>query len=258
MRLKESAGWNQTASDWLRMLRLAPEGCFGIEMEGTLAATATAFCYSEQLAWIGMVLTLPDFRGRGLARRVMEHALEFCICRKVRRVKLDATDMGTPLYEKLGFRAECMVERRLRAAASVPLRSAEWNGEVALELDRRAFGVDRAALLRDLAQSGAASSGRCAYAMGRPGSQAAYFGPCVSESVVAARHMLEWFLAAHPTEPVLWDVLPDNAAASALADEYGFKTVRRLTRMSLTLGGGAAPPDADTGLTFAIAGFEYG
>ncbi|HVX67469.1 MAG TPA: GNAT family N-acetyltransferase, partial [Bryobacteraceae bacterium] len=199
------------------MLRLAPEGCFGIEVEGTLAATATAFCYSEQLAWIGMVLTLPEFRGRGLARRLMRHALDFCTCRKVRRVKLDATDMGTPLYDKFGFRAECIVERKLRPPASAPGRSADWNTEAALELDRRSSGVDRAALLADLARSGAASIGRRAFAMGRPGSQAAYFGPCVSESAAEARQLLEWFLAAHPNQPVLWDVLPDNAPAAALA-----------------------------------------
>ena len=53
--------------------------------------------------------------------------------------------------------------------------------------------------------------------------------------------MLSWFLAAHAAEPVIWDVLPENTAAAALADEYGFKTVRRLTRMSLALEAGAAP-----------------
>jgi GNAT superfamily N-acetyltransferase len=205
-----------------------------------------------------MVLTLPEFRGRGLARQMMEHALDFCTRRGVHWVKLDATDMGVPLYERLGFRAECMVERRLRAPANAPAHFAQWNGDVPLELDRRAFGADRAALLADLAPLGAASNGKYAYAMGRSGSQASYFGPCVSESADAARCMLEWFLAAHATEAVLWDVLPENPAAAALADEYGFKTVRRLTRMSLALQQGAAPIGTDTALTFAIAGFEYG
>jgi hypothetical protein len=241
------------------MLKLLPESCFGIKIDNTLAASATVFCYSEQLAWIGMVLTLPEFRGRGLARQVMEHALDYCARRHIRWVKLDATDMGAPLYEKLGFRGECTVERRLRAPAADGGRApVGWTGQVPLALDRRAFGADRAALLAQLAPLGAASASERAYAMGRPGTKAAYFGPCVSESAEEARRLLEWFLAAHSGEPVFWDLLEDNAAAVALATEYGFRTVRRLTRMSLALEAGAAPIDAANSLVFAIAGFEFG
>src|SRR5207245_1664402 len=77
MRLKEAAGWNQTEDDWRRMLDLEPEGCFGIEQEGRLVATTTTICYGSRLAWIGMVLTDPEFRGRGLASRLMRRALEY-------------------------------------------------------------------------------------------------------------------------------------------------------------------------------------
>ena len=38
MRLKESAGWNQTALDWQRLLTLAPDGCWGIFDGETLAS----------------------------------------------------------------------------------------------------------------------------------------------------------------------------------------------------------------------------
>jgi hypothetical protein len=94
--------------------------------------------------------------------------------------------------------------------------------------------------------------------MGRPGSTADYFGPCVVTSVEAARRMVEWFLASHPGRPVYWDVLPDNTAAAALATEFGFETRRRLTRMGRRMKPGAAPIDTDTSLVFAIAGFEFG
>ena len=68
MRLKEAAGWNQTEADWRNVLTLAPESCFGIECDGELRATTTAICYGRELAWIGMVLTDPAYRGRGFAR----------------------------------------------------------------------------------------------------------------------------------------------------------------------------------------------
>ena len=34
MRLKDLAGWNQTAADWERFLSAGPEGCFVAEREG--------------------------------------------------------------------------------------------------------------------------------------------------------------------------------------------------------------------------------
>ena len=258
MRLKQAASWNQTEEDWQRVIAVEPEGCFGIDCEGTLAASATAVCYGTDLAWIGMVLTLPEFRGRGLARALMEHSIAFCGRRGVDWVKLDATDMGAPLYAKLGFEPESAVERRLRAQAPGVATSAIAAGPPDLALDRRAFGADRGSLLGHLACRGIATIPGAGFGMGRPGSTAAYFGPCVSNSTEAARTMLEWFLAANPDQPAYWDVLPDNAAADRLAAECGFETRRRLTRIGLRMKPGAAPLQTDSSLVFAIAGFEFG
>src|SRR6266850_7622987 len=126
MRLKDAAGWNQTEEDWRRILDLEPEGCFGIEREGRLVATTTAICYGRELAWIGMVLTDPEFRGQGLASQLMRRTLEFLNGRTIQCVKLDATGMGRGLYQKFGFVDECPVERWVRAPATltpVPLDS---------------------------------------------------------------------------------------------------------------------------------------
>src|SRR5258708_2895319 len=101
MLLKQIAGWNQTEQDWLRALELEPEGCFGIERDRRVVATATTICYGRELAWIGMVLTHPEYRGQGFATRLMRRALEYIDGRHVQWTKLDATPMGSPLYRKL-------------------------------------------------------------------------------------------------------------------------------------------------------------
>src|SRR5438477_11726728 len=93
MRLKEAAGWNQTAADWQRVLALEPDGCFAIESDGQVRATTTAVCFGEELAWVGMVLTDAQYRGRGFARMLMEHTLTYLRGKRVAWVKLDATDM---------------------------------------------------------------------------------------------------------------------------------------------------------------------
>ena len=245
MRLKEAAGWNQTEQDWRHVMRLAPEGCWGMDCDGQLAATTTAVDFGGALAWIGMVLTHPDFRGRGFARALMEHALENL--RGVSWIKLDATDMGRPLYLRLGFRDESPVERWAGVgggqARGLPI------GPAPLDLDRAATGAGRAALLDLLGPAMLVDGG---YAMGRAGSKAAYFGPCVCRRAEAARLLLCEFLARHPGQPVYWDLLPH---AAPLAREFGFQPLRRLSRMALP---GSQPLHHDDALVYAIAGFEYG
>jgi GNAT superfamily N-acetyltransferase len=254
MQLKEAAGWNQTEEDWRRVLELEPEGCFGIEREGRLVATTTAICYGRELAWIGMVLTDPGFRGQGLASQLMRRALEFLDGRRVECVKLDATDMGRSLYQKFGFVDECPSERWVRAAApAAPVALGSYECDAAMDL--RAFGADRRDLLARLAAGESASIPGSGYAMGRPGSKAAFFGPCIATSLEAARSFAEWFIARHAAEPVYWDLLPDNPEAMSLAGQLGFERVRQLTRMAR---GETRTLQQDIRQVYAIAGFEFG
>ena len=111
MELSVEANWNQTPEDWQMLIELEPRGCLAIEVENEIAATTTAIFYGHRLAWIGMVLTRMQFRGQGLARRLLTEALTRCDRMKIETVKLDATDLGKPLYEKFGFRVEQRAER---------------------------------------------------------------------------------------------------------------------------------------------------
>ena len=258
MRIKAAAGWNQTESDWHNLLRLAPDTCFGLECDGTLAATTTAICYGQRLAWVGMVLTDPAHRRRGFARRLMEHTLAALAERRMEWIKLDATDLGAALYRQLGFDDEAPVERWRAVTREVaPRNLPSWSHQWA-ERDRAVFGADRATLLDLLATGEAAAVPSAGYAMARPGSEAAYFGPCVASSPDAARELLDWVLSRHAGEPVAWDLLPHNAEAARLARDFGFTPVRRLVRMARAGVPGATPLVRDDNQVFAIAGFEFG
>ncbi len=228
MALKEEAGWNQTRQDWIKLLEAAPQGCFGMEIDGALVATTTAVSYGTELAWVGMVLTASRYRGRGFAGALLEHAVDYLAREKVNWIKLDATVMGRPIYQRFGFEDECAIERWLRTGA--PARNfPEENRE-------SQFGRAR----------------------GRPGSEAAYFGPCIADSPEAARDLLQWFLELHPGEAVFWDILPANSRAVDLARANGFAPVRRLTRMARLGRPGVPARPTDTVRTYAIAGFEWG
>jgi GNAT superfamily N-acetyltransferase len=259
MRLSEAAGWNQLEADWQRLLELEPQGCFGIECDGALAATATTFCYGARLAWIGMVLTGHDYRRRGLGRRVTERAIEYADERQVEWIKLDATAMGRPLYLQLGFEDECPIERW---GATTPGSAPGVHGLEPFRhdpaLDFRAFGADRSVLLDKLARGAAASVSGEGYGMARSGAKAAAFGPCVARTADVAETLLRWFLNAHPGQAVFWDLLPDNRTAVELGMRYGFKPLRQLVRMVRPGRTRAAPFRADSSIVYAAAGFEYG
>ena len=257
MRLKDAAGWNQTEDDWRNVLRLAPDGCFAIDHEDRLAATATAVCFGRDVAWIGMVLTDPELRGRGYARALMEHSMAYIEARGVAWMKLDATDMGRPLYLKLGFVDEAPVERWRRAPG--PMRGFEAGspGPVPLDLDREAFGADRSELLRMLEKYASVATAE-GHAFARPGSKATYLGPCVARTPEAARSLLLSLARRHAFEPMFVDMLPGNTQATSLVRELGFERVRELVRMARPGVPNPRPFAHRDEYVYAIAGFEYG
>jgi len=233
VQLSAEAGWNQTREDWQLLVDLAPEGCLAAEVNGELASTTTLFCYGRRLAWIGMVLTKVSYRGRGLARGLLTEALRQADRKGVETVKLDATDQGQPLYEKLGFRSEQVVERWSRpgpdghpVSADAATRSREWNAS-----DTEAFGVDRSQLLDKLAQRNSPFCVARSYLFTRPGRRTAYLGPCVASDIETARTLVGRALQAAGSCGWFWDLLPNNTNAVAVARDLDFSPNRRLLRM---------------------------
>ena len=55
--------------------------------------------------YIVNVHTSPEYRRQGLATQLLHHIIEDAKDRKVGRLYLTATEMGKPVYEKLGFEA---------------------------------------------------------------------------------------------------------------------------------------------------------
>ena len=265
MRLKEAAGWNQTEADWRRLLLLEPNGCFAALRDDRLVGTTTTTTY-DQLAWIGMVLVDPQHRRQGIAAKLMSVALDY-LNGKVETIKLDATALGQPVYEKFGFEVESTVERWTGTANSTGRETENQTvlepDEISdlLDLDLLAFSADRSELIERLiddsyvspvlmrAEDGALSG----YALARSGTKKTYVGPVVANDPRVIQTLLDRMLGQLSSRDVYIDINKECISNTGVLSERGFAKERELIRM---VKGG---PDRKTSpLVVAIAGPEVG
>ena len=267
MRLKEEAGWNQTARDWERFLAASPGGCFAAEREGQVAGTATTIVYGGRLAWISMVLVDRRYRGEGIGTALLGKAIAHLDAQGIPTLKLDATPQGRPLYEKLGFQEEYCVERwtlQRKQPSLHPLPPVIPPGEgleEILPLDAALFGAERGDLLRALASeepqlvvTARPGGPRRGYALGRRGSAADHLGPWAAEDADAAREILGEFLRRTERARVIVDQACPNPWIRGVLEEAGFEHSRRLTRMYRGINDCAGQPARLCG----IVGPEFG
>jgi GNAT superfamily N-acetyltransferase len=242
MRLKTQAGWNQTEADWRRILALQPGGCFVAELDGCPAAT-TSVCVFDSIGWIAMVLVEQSVRGRGIATRLMQHALAFLDGCRVRTVRLDATPLGRPVYEKFGFVAEYQLARWQGTAAGGEIAPGvdpvtPQQIEAVCALDRRATGTDRRRLIARLHEEqpaamrvSAGNEGIRGYMSLRPGSRATQIGPVVALDARAGRVLCDAAACLCAGQPVFVDIPSENHPATEWAESTGLSVQRPLTRM---------------------------
>ncbi len=121
-----------------------------IEEDGRLLAVAGCLAYGP-FAWLGLVATHPDARGRGLASQLSQHLVEWAFAQGCATVALDASTDGRPVYERLGFTQVGWTAELLRPAGTPAPRGARPSAAAPADLDElvafdaRCFGGDRAA-----------------------------------------------------------------------------------------------------------------
>ena len=265
LRLNELAQWNQTENDWLRLLRLEPNGCFCATMDGDVVGTTTTTTYRPELAWIGMVLVDPERRQLGIATKLMNVAMEYLSKTEVTTIKLDATGVGFPLYQKLGFKEESLIERWAGVAGPASVAGSPLDTEAhrqALVLDREAFGADRSKLVEMLIDDYYIKSriaknfdGRLTgYGLARHGTAAVYVGPLLATERKGAATLLDGLLSQMPGQRVYIDLNTEFDGGRRLLADRGFVKQRDLIRMSY----GKESKAGSSPSIFAIAGPEVG
>ena len=259
LRLSTVVGWNQTLDDWRMLLQLAPTGTFAAHVERrrasdvSIVGTAMGIDYGG-FAWIAMMLVDPAWRGRGLGRRLLEAAMDAVPSHLP--IRLDATPLGRPLYQRYGFEDEATLSRHVRDAQHVvdatradapdasgrrapfvrPLVDADL--ATVIDQDRETFGGTRSAVIEwafrsapQYAYAVAGDNGAINYCLGRRGRSFDQIGPVVAGDDHTAHALVSAALAAAGDTPVVVDAFDSHDAfASELRDD-GFVVQRPLVRM---------------------------
>lgn len=105
----------QAEATWRELLAQSHIRVVVAQSEGTLASTCMVALVTNlanggrPFGVIEHVITLPEFRGRGLARATLQHALDFAWSRSCCKVMLLSgmqRQEAHALYESLGFRGD--------------------------------------------------------------------------------------------------------------------------------------------------------
>lgn len=260
MALSAEAGWNQTPDDWALFMRHG--AVFGLPGDdGRPVATGAILPFSDDFAWVSMVLVTAARR----RQRIGTAILEACCAELKRRglvAVLDATPAGERVYRPLGFVPQFALTRwqgqcggAAPAAGLRPMRADDLVAAIAI--DAAAFGAKREFLLRSFfaraPQLAFISTDGASFALARTGRIATQIGPIVAADEDDAVALLTAALGA-ARGPVFLDVADRWAQLGALLKQRGFTVQRPFLRMAL----GRSAPFGDVARTFVVAGPEFG
>lgn len=233
------------AAELRRYLRLEPEGWFVARDEQQGIVGVGGVVVYDTFAYVGLIGVLPSWQRQGIGKLIMRHLLDWLAAQGCPVALLDASPMGRPMYEKLGFVAEDQSEVWLASKATME-RGSSADGVHTLDahdlgelvaFDAPRFGADRAKVLaallgeypgRLLATRDPAGN-LTGYALAQPQS----IGPFIADSPTVAEQLLRDTLMLPFEQPPTVLMPAINAEATALLARWDFAKQRALTYMRL-------------------------
>src|SRR4051794_2758459 len=137
----EAFGMELRAPNVHTLVADVPDGTLLVaEEDGVLLGTAASVGFGPT-GWLGGITVAPGARGRGLGRELTVAALDALGPRST--VLLLASELGRPIYERLGF----VAEGSYRVFTSQVSGDGEFEPGRPHALDRRVTGEDRSVVL---------------------------------------------------------------------------------------------------------------
>ena len=230
----DEAGFGPHVARLLGYPRDSPDGEMLVAAAGRRLVGGACCASFGTTGWIGALGVLPRARRRGVGEQLTRESITWLERRGASTVLLYATDMGRPIYERVGFVAEA----RARAWRGIPpgpppdgvrrLRPADR--DALLALDRRATNEDRRPvfdMLPALMGLGYERDGELAgFTLQTPWGA----GPAVVADDAEAGAALLRALVIEP-QPVTITVPDDNPVGAEVLSGWGFQPVNSALRM---------------------------
>ncbi len=260
------AGWGNTTDDLRRMLNYEPGGCFIASLGGVDVGMVASTGYGD-VGWIGNLIVLPDWRGRGIGASLMMKAIRHLEGSGASSIRLDSVQKAIPLYTRLGFREQYWSLRFTGEGREYTTHGVESMTAADLDtitsFDGPLFGPDRGRMLRrvqndfpDLCFVSRGPSGLEGYIMARVGDGTTRIGPwvCLPGRPEVAEALLEALMMEERGEK-LWVGVPEaNQASVEILGKHGFVSLPSSLRMCR----GTCGPMGDLEATFSIGAPDKG
>jgi len=259
--LSQVIKWPYRAEEWKFALDLG-QG-LAVESDGKLVGTALWWPYGDDFASAGMIIVSADAQRQGIGGRLMAAMLADA---SGRRMILNSTQEGKPLYTRLGFEPYGVVLQHQAVLAkvpaidpAVPVRAARPDDLPAIHgIDERASGMDRKTLLNALfgvadtvvvERDGDVAGYGCVRRWGR----GVVIGPVIARDQTDACAIIATLASAYEGGFVRIDVTGESGLSPWLA-EIGLPQTDQVIAMSL----GKPPQPLPGAVLYALSNQSLG
>lgn len=243
------AGLASGVQNIARYLAWQPDGAWGT-FEGDELTGMVTLLHQGTVGFVGCMAVEPALHGKGIGRRLLDHAHASGRRAGIATFLLEATPLGEHLYGRLGYVAEydsIILTREGPVAHDLPSITRADHAAI-FAIDELSTGTRRSVMLGNLLAEhpgiAVSANGEIAgYGLAVSGR----LGPVIARDPDVGRRLIETLFGAstHLAVPA------PNEVALAACTEVGFTEARRLRRMRL---GAAIPVRVDWVWTLASAG----
>ncbi len=214
---------------------LSSEFCFPIKLtfEDKIIGVGCTIIHDD-VAWLGHIIVHPDFRNQGHGTTITKHLIKFAEDHKTSTIFLIATDMGAPVYSKLGFETETeylfykevlLKEKFVRSNNVIPFQEKYF--DQLCQLDKKLSSENRLSHLTEHCNSGIVY-------LENDRVQGFYL-PNFGEGIILAEHPSAGIelLKLHLTnnDKIVFTI--DNTSALQFMMQHSFEYFRKAKRMRL-------------------------
>ncbi|MEO6288778.1 MAG: GNAT family N-acetyltransferase [Ginsengibacter sp.] len=189
---------------------------------------------NNDVAWLGHIIVHPDSRNQGIGKLITQFLVDISQAKNCGTIYLIATDLGEPVYKKIGFETETEYlffkdikpNQSWTTSKNIIAFTNDFRSQIA-NLDKRVSGEDRLINLAQYLEGG--------FVYQENNIVEGFYLPALGEGLIIAntnlpgQELMKFRLATR--DDAVFPV--DNLSATELMRQYNLKEFRRAKRMRL-------------------------